>query len=579
MEKAALYARVSTETQAKQETISSQLETLRDFAAKQGYTIVEEYVDDGWSGELLERPALDKLRDDATSKKFDVILIHSPDRLARKFVYQEIIREELQKIDVDLVFLNRPIGKTPEDQMLLGMQGLMSEYEKAKILERTRRGKLRKARDKILLGGFPTYGYQYFPKSKDQPPRYEIIDEHADVIRLIFDLFVNHQLTQRGIVREVTKRNIPTPKGGKKWGRSTVARILRNETYAGTAYYNKNRCVETDRQTTQIKYRRRVKTGRRLRPKEEWIPIPVPPIISKELFNTAQNLISQNRTLASRNNKKHQYLLRGLIKCGICGFAYYGNPSKGKTYYRCSNRHKMFPFSKTCNASTIQTDTLDPLIWKNILRFVQDPHLLREKIKDYQQRLNQTADKMGPKILSLEEKKKKLVAREKRNLDMYEAELISLDQLKERCTDIKRNISFLEQELEKLKSQVNLGSIEQIKLMSFENYCNAVKASLPRFNFDQKRELLTNIIKEIIIEKSAIEIRGFIPFELEKQRREDLSSPRTAILSSGYRKYNSSEEVLCPLYRDAMGTMFTSEFWLQIRLSDGDFDITYLQSN
>ena len=163
MKKAVIYARVSTERQEKEKekTIESQIEELRMFCEKNGFLIVKEYVDDGWSGETLARPALDQLRDDASKKLFDIVCIHSPDRLARKFIYQGLVMEELKKKGIEVFFLNRPISDTPEDQLLLGVQGLIAEYEKAKILERTRKGRIHKAKEKGIVGSVPPYGYNY----------------------------------------------------------------------------------------------------------------------------------------------------------------------------------------------------------------------------------------------------------------------------------------------------------------------------------------------------------------------------------------------------------------------------------
>jgi site-specific DNA recombinase len=176
----AVYARVSTETQEKQQTINSQLTDLRNYASQNNLTIVEEYIDNGFSGELFERPALDRLRDDARNRLFDMVIIHSPDRLSRKFIYNEIIREELKKYGVTVVFLNRPDAKdTPEDNLLSGVQSLIAEYEKAKILERTRRGKIHKAKSGIIMGSVPPYGY------KCSDGKYLIDPVEAEVVKLI----------------------------------------------------------------------------------------------------------------------------------------------------------------------------------------------------------------------------------------------------------------------------------------------------------------------------------------------------------------------------------------------------------
>src|SRR5438876_194762 len=127
--KVAIYARVSTEKQEQEHTIQSQIEELERYAKTNGHTVFDRHIDEGWSGSVLARPGLDKLRDDASKKLFAAVLIHSPDRLARNYVHQEILIEELKRRGVEVVFLNRPLADTPEDKMLQGMQGLFAEYE------------------------------------------------------------------------------------------------------------------------------------------------------------------------------------------------------------------------------------------------------------------------------------------------------------------------------------------------------------------------------------------------------------------------------------------------------------------
>lgn len=179
----AIYARVSTERQEKEKTIGSQIELLEQYAKEKKHTIVKRYIDEGWSGSLLVRPALDKLRDDCAKKEFEAVLISCPDRLARKYVYQEIVIEEIKKSEIEVIFLNRPIADTPEDQMFLGIQGLVAEYEREKIKERCRRGKLHKARKELLVGGPAPYGYRYIKRTAEKNGYYEIIQKEAEVVR------------------------------------------------------------------------------------------------------------------------------------------------------------------------------------------------------------------------------------------------------------------------------------------------------------------------------------------------------------------------------------------------------------
>ena len=176
MTRVGLYGRVSSDVQEKEHTIWSQMDDLRRHAQQHGYDVVEEYLDEGYSGATLQRPGLDRLRDAITTGQLDVVLFHSPDSLDRKAVYQYLILEEMEKAGVRPEFLDCPVDDSPESKMLLGMQGLFAEYERAKIVERTRRGKLHRAREGALVGGHAPYGYTWIKRSEHHRAQLEIDD-------------------------------------------------------------------------------------------------------------------------------------------------------------------------------------------------------------------------------------------------------------------------------------------------------------------------------------------------------------------------------------------------------------------
>lgn len=183
----AVYARVSSDQQAEAGTIASQLEELKDRMAKETLKLEKEltFVDDGYSGATLVRPALERLRDVAAAGAIDRVYIHSPDRLARKYAYQALLIDELRRCGIEVVFLNHQLGQTPEDELLLQVQGMVAEYERAKILERSRRGKLHAARrgSVNVLGGAP-YGYRYVSRQEGAgQASYEIVLEEARLVR------------------------------------------------------------------------------------------------------------------------------------------------------------------------------------------------------------------------------------------------------------------------------------------------------------------------------------------------------------------------------------------------------------
>jgi site-specific DNA recombinase len=187
---AALYARVSSEQQADEHTIDSQVAALRTRVTEDGLLLPaeREFLDEGYSGATLVRPALERLRDLIAAGGIDRLYVHSPDRLARRYAYQALLLDEFQAAGVEVVFLNRTLGQSPEDELLLQVQGMVAEYERAKILERSRRGKRHGAQVGMVsvLGGAP-YGYRYIKKDEGGgAARFEIVLDEARVVRQVF---------------------------------------------------------------------------------------------------------------------------------------------------------------------------------------------------------------------------------------------------------------------------------------------------------------------------------------------------------------------------------------------------------
>ena len=234
----ATYSRVSTSNQEEQQTIQIQLNTLQEFAKKNNYTIVENYVDDGWSGDILARPSLDKLRQDAKNKIWEAVLIYDPDRLARRYSYQELVMDELRETGIEIMFITVPAPRNSEDKILHGVRGLFAEYERAKITERFRLGKLRKARDGHILTTKPLYGYNYIPKQDKKHGYLEINPEEARVVRMIFSWVANDGMTLRAIVRKLQQLGI-RPRESKRgvWSTSTLSTMLRHRAYIGEAHW------------------------------------------------------------------------------------------------------------------------------------------------------------------------------------------------------------------------------------------------------------------------------------------------------------------------------------------------------
>jgi site-specific DNA recombinase len=293
--RAAIYARVSSERQAQEDTIDSQVQALRARVHEDGLTLDEElcFIDDGYSGSTLVRPALERLRDHSAAGAIDRLYVHSPDRLARRYAYQALLVDEFQHCAVELVFLNRPLGKGPEDDLLLQVQGIVAEYERAKILERSRRGRLHAARrGRVSVLSQAPYGYRYVPKGiAGGEARYEVCLAEAKVVQEIFRWVAFERLSISQVARRLAAQGILSPRGRTVWDPSTVWGMLRNPAYKGIAGYGKRRIgprlPKPRLQRNSSEQPRRPVSSCRTSP-DQWTGIPVPAIVAEGVFEMVQ---------------------------------------------------------------------------------------------------------------------------------------------------------------------------------------------------------------------------------------------------------------------------------------------------
>ena len=508
----ALYARVSSDRQVEEGTIESQLASLHAYGDAHGYRVDTDliFTDDGFSGATLARPALDALRDQAVSGTIDEILVLSPDRLARNHAHQLILIEEFKRLGVEMVFVNRPISQSPEDQLLLQMQGVIAEFEREKILERSRRGKLHKAKQgqASVLSGAP-YGYVYIPLSDTGQARYEIHPEEARTVRRIFKLYVEDGLSIGAIARQLTAAHVPTRRGAPQWERSVVWGMLRNPAYSGQAGYGKTRAVPRKRATKQANdhgyYPKHVNSSSRQRPREEWHLIDVPGLISPGLFERAGRQLETNKKRSPRNNKRYPYLLSGLLRCQICGYALYGKPASNSTYkrcyYRCAGQDGYrWPQGRVCSGHPIRVEALDELVWNQTQQLIRYPEVV---FQEYSRRIQNK--KQGElDITSLLMKKQKEINHQeiekKRLIDLYQTGIISLEEIKPRLKRIRERIKAVQQEYalleeEKHREQKQLQLIEQ-----FATFQNKFSSRLDALSFEEKKQVVRLLVEEVLVD-------------------------------------------------------------------------------
>src|SRR4029079_3488391 len=331
----AIYARVSGESQAKEDTIASQLEAVERRIADDALQCDPElrFLDDGVSGSLLVRPGLERLRDQAAAGAIDRLYVLDPDRLSRKYAYQVLFLEELDRCGVEVVFLRNPPGRGPEENLLLQVQGMIAEYERAKIMERCRRGKQHAARrgSVNVLAGAP-YGYRYVDKHEGGgEARYQVVAEEARVVRKIFEWVGQERCSIGEVCRRLRRDGVPTRTGKPAWDRATVWLILKNPAYRGKAAFGKTRAGECKPQ------RLRPQRGRPEQPRrpvsrvdtssEDQILIEVPGLVSEDLFGAVQAQLEENRQRRRDRPGGGRYLLQGLVVCKRCGYGCYGKPT------------------------------------------------------------------------------------------------------------------------------------------------------------------------------------------------------------------------------------------------------------
>lgn len=526
---AAIYARVSSLKQKEGENIQSQISALTDYADKNDYTTPNGWIftDEGISGSTLHRPALESLREIVQEGLVDAVLVYSPDRLSRKYAYQLLLEIEFHKQGVELIFLNTPKAKNPEDQLSLHFKSIFAEYERAQITERCRRGRnFRAKQGSVSVIPTAPLGYDYISKSPTSLPQY-VVNKDARTVKKIFSYYIEHHISISKICRELEIEGILSPKGRKKWCTTTVRDVLKNEAYIGTAYFGKTQPSEGIEgriyRTAKGEKRNQPISATKQRPKELWVPIKVPKIISEADFEIAQNKLIENKKKSSRNTRKPS-ILQGLLVCGHCKGSYYKKVRSSKyAYYTCGRKIR----GEGCCAPSIKQKELDDIVWKHVIDLLKEPSLIEAEIL----RRTQENDSIRKNELAIKDLDKELAriskARDKL-LDAYqEGETLTLEELKNRLKglDLKHKSLLREKKsLENLKDQED--KIENMK-KHVESLRLKIESSQD-LSISDKQNVLRLLVDEIIITGDQIDIRHCIPCH------DKISNKFSPLCSDGY---------------------------------------------
>jgi site-specific DNA recombinase len=516
MKIAALYARVSTTNQQQNETMASQLDALMAYARAHDYEISPHHIyqDEGFSGASVDRPALDALRDTVAAGELEAVLILSPDRLARPFAYQYVVTEELEQAGCEVVFVSHGLGKTPAERMLREMAGVFAEYERAQIAQRCRRGRIYKARQGYVWMSQAPYGYTHVPKTEACSGQLIINETEAEVVRHLFHWLVDEQLSTYQMTKRINETGWRTRKGSTRWSAGYIRNLLGNSVYCGIYYYNQRKLVQATRRNMPaqgpLKPRR---TGRVVRPKDEWIAIEVPAIVDPAIWELAQQQLRLNRERSPRNTKKHAYLLQSLLICSYCQVRMLGHttgrPQKPHRRYLCGRKDSLKGHPTRCPARTFSADMLEELVWASVSGLLQDPNLLLE-----QYQLRQEPGYGSPQQHEqnrLERRQKALTREEERLIDAYQAGVMELDALMERCGRIRDERARVMDRLSQLQHQ----QLEQAQYdtlgQTLNEFCRKMSDILDNPSFETKQRILRLVVDKILVSDEEITIQHTVP--------------------------------------------------------------------
>ena len=503
---AAIYARVSSDRQREQETIASQTTALQAYAEAHGYAVPAAWVceDDGYSGITLVRPGLEAVRDLAAAGQIAAVVVYAPDRLSRKYAYQILLTEEFARRGVAVVYLNAPPAHTPEEHLLVQVQGMIAEYERAQLMERTRRGKRHKAhRGCVNVLSAAPYGYRYVKKTDQADAYYQVDEAEAALVRRVFAAYTQDGLSMYGIARRFNDTHVQTRTGGR-WDPATIRKMLHNPAYIGKACFGQRAPRTRQRITRRLRVRGRLPVrdqARCDRPREEWIEIPVPVLIAEETFALAQAQLDHNTRFARRRTKRPT-LLQGLLVCAQCGYAVY----RKRRMYQCWGRdgweHANGP---VCTAPPLRQDHLDTLVWREVLRLLEDPTLVETELARRREAARQ-ADPTRQRADDLARQQVRVTTAMDRLVTAYQHELVTLEDLRARMPALRTQQQAIAAE----QQAIETAAVDQARYLrlseTLAEFGARLRARAETLDITEQQKIVRLLIKEIRMGADAITI-------------------------------------------------------------------------
>jgi site-specific DNA recombinase len=392
----------------------------------------------------------------------DVVLCYSPDRLARKFAYQALLIEEFARAGTRVEFVNGPRGDTPEDQLLVQFEGMFAEYEKAQLMERYRRGKTHRARTGSVnvLSGAP-FGYRYVRKSDHAGACYQLVEHEAGLVAELFRRYADDGASIAELARWLTQAGVPTRTGKSGWDRSVIWGMLRNPAYAGTTVFGKTQVIAESpglNRVARLAGRTTPRASKSIdRPREDWVQIPVPAVVTAETFERVAARLADNKRFASRN-AKDPCLLQGMAACSACGYGYYRTSTRTTNkkiyYYRClGSDDYCYAGGRVCANKPVRADYLDHVVWDHITGLLADPTLIRAEL-DKRLHHARTADPAARARRDLDFALAKATTSITRMIEAFQEQLITIDEPRSRMPDLRARETTLRGQIDALDAQL-----------------------------------------------------------------------------------------------------------------------------
>jgi len=521
MRMAAIYARVSSEQQREENTIASQTASLIEFASSHDLQVPAEWVfeDEGYSGATLERPGLERVRDLAAEGQIQVVLAYAPDRLSRKYAYQILLIEELARHGVETLFVKAPQGDSAEDQLLVQFQGMIAEYERAQILERSRRGKRYRAHSgEISVMSNAPYGYRYMRKTDETPAAYLVEEAEAHMVRRVYEMYTVDGLSIGEITRRLNAEGIPTRKLSARWERSVVWGVLRNPAYRGVACFGKTRASARTR-VMRPQRRRGVttpsSTAGHERPREEWIEIPVPALVSEESFARAQELLRENK-VRSRRRTIAPSVVQGLVSCAKCGYAFSRTSTQTSArklhYYKCigSDSWRKLGGPVCHNRRLVRQELLDQIVWAEVIRLLEEPALIQQEL-DRRLAAARSSDPTRKREQSLQRELTHVGKGIERLLNAYQEGLLSIEQLRERVPVLRQRQQTLRAELQAIADQTNDRAAFLRLAETLTAFLARLRSAAETLTVTERQRIVRLLVKDVLVGEDTITIRHSIP--------------------------------------------------------------------